>query len=76
MLGAMAYADREYRKLLNRILKNTRFPPASEEVLGKRRDRYVDEVKKSCRPLPLNWPFAKTREISPTSIPPVSTPRR
>ena len=55
----LACADREYEAAQSCFEEYLRFPPASEDVLGKRRDRYVEEVKESSRPLPLNWPFAR-----------------
>ena len=76
MLGAMAYADREYEAAQSYFEEYLRFPPASEEVLGKRRDRYVEEVKEVLPTIAFELAFrANEGKYHPASIPPVSTPR-
>ena len=76
MLGAMAYADREYEAAQSYFDEYLRFPPASEEVLGKRRDRYVAEVKEVLPTIAFELAFRENEgKYHPTSIPPVSTPR-
>ena len=75
MLGAMAYADREYEAAQSYFEEYLRFPPASEEVLGKRRDRYVEEVKEVLPTIAFELAFrANEGKYHPASIPPVSTP--
>ena len=76
MLGAMAYADREYEAAQSYFDEYLRFPPASEEVLGKRRDRYVAEVKEVLPTIAFELAFRENEgKYHPASIPPVSTPR-
>ena len=76
MLGAMAYADREYEAAQSYFEEYLRFPPASEEVLGKRRDRYVKEVKEVLPTIAFELAFRENEgKYHPASIPPVSTPR-
>lgn len=76
MLGAMAYADREYEAAQSYFEEYLRFPPASAEVLGKRRDRYVDEVKEVLPTIAFELAFRENEgKYHPASIPPVSTPR-
>ena len=76
MLGAMAYADREYEAAQSYFEEYLRFPPASEEVLGKRRDRYVEEVNEVLPTIAFELAFrANEGKYHPASIPPVSTPR-
>ena len=76
MLGAMAYADREYEAAQSYFDEYLRFPPASEDVLGKRRDRYVEEVKEVLPTIAFELAFrANEGKYHPASIPPVSTSR-
>ena len=76
MLGAMAYADREYEAAQSYFDEYLRFPPASEEVLGKRRERYVAEVKEVLPTIAFELAFRENEgKYHPASIPPVSTPR-
>ncbi|MGB1123174.1 MAG: OmpA family protein, partial [Flavobacteriales bacterium] len=76
MLGAMAYADREYEAAQSYFEEYLRFPPASAEVLGKRRDRYVDEVNEVLPTIAFELAFRENEgKYHPASIPPVSTPR-
>ena len=76
MLGAMAYADREYEAAQSYFEEYLRFPPASEDVLGKRRDRYVEEVKEVLPTIAFELAFrANEGKYHPASIPPVSTSR-
>jgi len=45
MLGAMAYADRDYQSALDYFQEYERFPAGSEEILGKRRSQQLKEVE-------------------------------
>jgi len=76
MLGAMAYADRDYEEAQTQFDAYLRFPPASEEVLGKRRDKYVEEVKEVMPTIAFELAFRENEgRYLPTSIPPISTVR-
>lgn len=76
MLGAMAFADREYAEAQVYFEEYLRFPPASEEVLGKRRDRYVEDVKEVMPRIAFELAFRKHEgSYHPASIPPISTQR-
>jgi outer membrane protein OmpA-like peptidoglycan-associated protein/tetratricopeptide (TPR) repeat protein len=76
MLGAMAYADREYEAAQSYFEEYLRFPPASEEILGKRRDRYLEEVKEVLPTIAFELAFRQNEgKYHPASIPPVSTLR-
>ena len=76
MLGAMAYADREYAEAQVYFEEYLLFPPAPEEVLGKRRDRYVEEVNEVMPRIAFELAFRKNEgAYHPASIPPISTIR-
>lgn len=76
MLGAMAYADRDYAEAQAYFEEYLRFPPASEEVLGKRRERYIEEVNEVMPRIAFELAFRKNEgKYHPASIPPISTMR-
>lgn len=76
MLGAMAYADRDYAEAQAQFEAYLGFPPASEEVLGKRRDKYVEEVKEVMPTIAFELAFRQNEgRYHPASIPPISTIR-
>ncbi|MBO74506.1 MAG: hypothetical protein CMD33_04450 [Flavobacteriales bacterium] len=76
MLGAMAYADRDYKAAQSYFDEYLRFPPASQEVLGKRRDRHVEEVKDVLPTIAFELEFHENEgNYHPASIPHVSTLR-
>ena len=76
MLGAMAYADRDYEEAQAQFDAYLHFPPASEEVLGKRRDKYVEEVREVMPTIAFELAFRENEgRYHPASIPPISTVR-
>jgi tetratricopeptide (TPR) repeat protein len=76
MLGAMAYADRDYEEAQSQFDAYLHFPPASEEVLGKRRDKYVEEVREVMPNIAFELAFRENEgRYHPASIPPISTVR-
>ena len=74
MLGAMAYADRQYEAARDYFQEYLRFPPASKEVLGKRRERNIEDVKEVLPTIEFELAFRHNEgKYNPVSIPSVST---
>ena len=74
MLGAIAYADRDYAKALSRFTEYIRFPAASEEVLGKHRTKRMLEVEEVMPLISFYMDFQKNEgRYTPEPVQPVST---
>jgi outer membrane protein OmpA-like peptidoglycan-associated protein len=74
MLGAIAYADRDYAKALSSFTEYIRFPAASEEVLGKHRTKRMLEVEEVMPLISFYMDFQKNEgRYTPEPVQPVST---
>jgi len=73
MLGAMAYADRDYQSALDYFEEYQRFPAGSEEVLGKRRSQQLKEVEEVMPLIQFYLDFWQyDGKYEPAPVPPVS----